>query len=594
MKLNNGSSLVQDSYSRFKSLLLNTIRNTFSATSLFNIRRRGAQVVGVHITSDSLRLSLVTSDSTGKQMLVNYRRESFQFVSATRSPAETAEQLKTALKGFLTGAKKIVVWSAFDSERLIVRQIQIPKVVKKQIPNSVYWTFKREYPFDDKEMIFDYEVEGEIIEGGVTKIGVTGYLAPRAEVDQVRQIFESSGFPLLGITSPIFAVRNIFKTSWIPLAEKTCIFLYIDDLYSRITVFTGKISRLTRGIKAGAQTLIEALRKELGENIDPRLARELILSLGSDQAVAMTQLPKPLTKDEIFEMIRPPLDRLIRQIERTLQFYRLSLPKEGLKFIFLAGYIGACKPIVDYIGEQLGMEISIIDPFQSGRLDAGLVPPTDLSERVNFAAAVGLGLSDVTYTPNLVDTYKDKVERVKETKINRVVVSFFAALALIVVFAFTFQLATIARERSKKTDYQNRLERFVPRVSQDMIKSSLGDVVRRQQLLKRVDRRYLPVAVIGELCSITPANIRLIDLYADFGPPSKDKNPDAMASVTIDGVITGNEHQLESYLAEYLLKLEGSPLFQKASISSSSIVTNETGQIMLFKIVMENERRRKG
>ena len=50
-----------------------------------------------------------------------------------------------------------------------VRHIVIPKVAKKQIENAVYWTIKKETPFDDKDTVFDFEIQREVTEQGIGK-----------------------------------------------------------------------------------------------------------------------------------------------------------------------------------------------------------------------------------------------------------------------------------------------------------------------------------------------------------------------------------------------------------------------------------------
>ena len=67
--------------------------------------------------------------------------------------------------------------------------LKIPHVPKKQLENVIYWTAKKENPIDEKEVVFDYEMQGEITDQGIPKYSVMVYSAPRSEVEKVRDLF---------------------------------------------------------------------------------------------------------------------------------------------------------------------------------------------------------------------------------------------------------------------------------------------------------------------------------------------------------------------------------------------------------------------
>ncbi|MCK4533946.1 MAG: hypothetical protein KAT81_00365 [Syntrophobacterales bacterium] len=53
-----------------------------------------------------------------------------------------------------------------------MQSIRIPKVGKRQLENAVCWTAKKNIAFDERQTILDFEVQGEMVESGITKLSV--------------------------------------------------------------------------------------------------------------------------------------------------------------------------------------------------------------------------------------------------------------------------------------------------------------------------------------------------------------------------------------------------------------------------------------
>ncbi len=135
--------------------------------------------------------------------------------------------------------------------RVDVKHLLIPNVPKKQIENSVLWKAKKEFHFDEKESIFDYRVQEEVIEEGASKLSVIAYIAPKNEIKEIKDLFARTGFPLAGISIAPFAIRNLFLTGWIITSEDTITNLHIGHEWSRVDIYSKGNLVLTRSIKSG-------------------------------------------------------------------------------------------------------------------------------------------------------------------------------------------------------------------------------------------------------------------------------------------------------------------------------------------------------
>ena len=93
------------------------------------------------------------------------------------------------------------------------------------------------------------------------------YTAPKQEIKDLKDLFSKAGFPLTGISIVPFALQSLLRTGRIKTDESHISSLYIGRDWSRIDIFSEGCLVLSRGIKAGVKTMLEALRTEIEGNL---------------------------------------------------------------------------------------------------------------------------------------------------------------------------------------------------------------------------------------------------------------------------------------------------------------------------------------
>jgi hypothetical protein len=80
-------------------------------------------------------------------------------------------------------------------------------------------------------------------------------------------------------------------------------------------------------------------------------------------------------------------------------------------------------------------------------------------------------------------------------------------------------------------------------------------------------KRYLGVSLVRELSTLTPGHISLDSIHIDMPVQEVDKLGRRNVCVaTIEGLVSREQGNPESRLAEYSIKLENSPLIDKARL----------------------------
>jgi hypothetical protein len=321
-------------------------------------------------------------------------------------------------------------------------------------------------------------------------------------------------------------------------------------------------------------------------------------SFGPTESIGSTGL----REETVFEMIRPALSRLAMQVERTFEYYSLTLQNEKVDTIYVSCAAGHWERPFDFIADQLGIERKVLDPLDQGVIVQDEVPaPATIAERVPFTAAVGLALSDNARTPNLVFTYRDKEELTKIARINRAIFCIFIAIILALAGVSFWQARLAGQKKAEITRLQGELDRYNPQPNQNTIAALAAKAIAGQHALGEQSSRFLGTAVIGELASLTPPNVRLLSVRAYLGSKSDERDikstsgaeakepaktkKEAKKELVLEGIVTGKRDALEASLASYMMKLSASRLLTHPVVSSNMFESYpDEGEVLRFSM----------
>jgi Tfp pilus assembly PilM family ATPase len=544
--------------------------------------------------------------------MLEYERIPFTENVGRQSP-QFPQFLRTVLTDFCGNTKNVALWCTISSARVETRQIRIPKVNQKQIPNSVYWSYKKLSSFDETKNIFDFEILGEVEEGDRPKFEIMAYTAMQQEVKDLKDTFSKVGFPLKGISIVPFAFQSLLRSGLIETDENNVSSLYIGRDWSRIDIFSEGNLMLSRGIKAGVKTMIEALRTEIEGNLfelsiaksptkdsariraikkklksELEQAHQLFFGVIHDSAPSvLDERQRLLKEDKIFKMILPALERLVRQVERTLRHFSLNYDNARVGKIYISSGVNPHQRIVDYIGEELAIPTETLNPFADSSNFLSLAPsPDNPSEQSAYVPAMGMALSSNTLTPNFLYTYKDKQKAFRTQWVNRGIFAAFAMVVLLCVGVTFWQGHQLEEKEFKLLQLQRQLENVTLRVDKSLILKLVDETRANRSQIKEIGQKYFGLAVISELTQLTPSSVRLISISTTLaGVPGKQKeNNKGLKSKTVvlDGIISGDRLILEPKLTGFLMELKNSPIFDEPKLSKKSFERYKDKEVLRF------------
>ncbi|KUG22451.1 hypothetical protein ASZ90_007768 [hydrocarbon metagenome] len=286
-------------------------------------------------------------------------------------------------------------------------------------------------------------------------------------------------------------------------------------------------------------------------------------------------------------MIFPVWERLARQVDMTLKHYTSTGENKKIEKIYILSSINVYDSIRDYLSDQLEIKIEFFDPFKNQTIPSN-VKSLNISEKMFLAPALGLSLSDNKRTPNAIFTYNEKDKEITIKRINRLTFLSFLAALLICLVLLIYQGTKINSVTKQQETFRKELERYNPLLSIDKVSKVADEVKMKRKIDRQYVQRYLGMAVIGEVSDLTPPNINLISLKLSEGsalPKADDKTPQETKTGTeiiIQGVISGASNMLDSFLSQYVMKLENSPILNQVSIQKNSIVTFKKNEVLHF------------
>lgn len=550
--------------------------------------QNGRCVVGAHLDIDSLRVVEVSRGRVARWASVPYPPG-----VAPGAPTFPAF-LKQSMADFHSAFHRASLWVVGPLPSLQVRFLSLPRTRPRQLPNLVYWTFRKEIPFDPAQTIFDYDTEGDAAAAGAAKktTDATAYTVSRGDVDALVGQFETAGLPVDGVVIPSFALRNLFGVR--PLAHAgPALGLYVGSDSSALLFFKGKQVIAHRVFKTGMNVMLDVLRDRYPDWSLAKTYQAIRAALAAPVAPAPSDEPGAVDAARIAETVHVAFDRLIQQVERSLSAYQTGKSEEEIQNIYVAGSVAGLPGLVKELGAKLGLASAPLDLFRPGLLEAGVAPPAGPEAAGMLTLALGAAFSDPARTPNLLHTYVGRAQAARRARWRLAAVAGGIVGLILLAAAGGWIGQRNRRLRAELDAVQVQIRQFAPYPDRAMIQAMLADAARDSRQMKNMAGRSLPVAALNQLARDTPPDVRLtsIALERDAETKTGKKSKDAAAAgpkirLELNGMVLGPPGAQESKLASYVLRLEDAESFERVVVNRSEEGREGQQQVLLFALDM--------
>ncbi len=482
----------------------------------------------------------------------------------------------------IAGIRHAPVWVVGPLPSLQVRFLSLPRVRPRQISNLVYWTFRKEIPFDAARAYFDYDVEGEgPAPGQHRQLDVTAYTVAHEDVHALTALFKEAGIELDGVMIPSFAMRSVFRTVRQAPGE-VALGLFVGEDASSIMFMKGTHVVAHRVFKTGMNAMLDVLRDRHPDWSTARAYEEMTRALNTSLADHLSTSP---AIGRVQETVQAAFGRLEQQVERSVSSYLVGRADDEIKTIHVAGALAGLPSLLERLGSRLGLQAVPLTGLH-GRIGPRPALSSDESSSPGAAAmtiALGAALADPGHAPNLLHTYVKREREDRSMRARRM--TLVGGLAGVFFMLATNAMVTRANQRlsGELAQEQARIETFAPYPDRMMIDAMIVEATRDSARLKNMARRCLPVAALNQLAAHTPRDIRLSQI--NLTQSSKQ----GRTEIALEGQVGGEPGLQESRLASYIMRLEGSRLFERVALGHATEGRENREPVLLFNLRMHVE-----
>lgn len=294
---------------------------------------------------------------------------------------KVADIIKKAVEK--SGPKKIrtkkVICSVPESKAFL-RIISAPKMTEDEAQEALKWEIEASIPLTCDQVYYDWQFLNES-EG---KQNILTVAVSRDVIDDLVEVLDMAGFDTCSLELESIACAR----SLIPCKREKDETILICDIGAKRTSFIiseGNVPFFTSSVPFSSEVLTDIISQKM--NIGREEAEKIKINQGIEQTIENTP---------IFNIVRPSLENLAVEIEKSIDFYRsISKNKAEINNIILCGGGANMKGIVSYLTTRLNKGVSIGDPWVNLNFGKAL-PIIDRDKSVRFTTVIGLALKNVS------------------------------------------------------------------------------------------------------------------------------------------------------------------------------------------------------
>lgn len=392
---------------------------------------RKNRFIGLDIGCSSIKLAEFVREE-GQLLLSRLKLQ--EIALGKEKPGAQVEALKKLLQDIdLREARVSVV---INCDQSCTKVLTLPFMPRSEIAEALKWEMKNSVSFSMDEAALDYELLGEISEGGIKKLRVATACSPAQTIDESLDLLKQVGARPSVFTHPAFALKNVIS-GFNPDENKTVAILDIGCCCTELFIFQGDELSFSRKLPVAGrdftQALTSKLMSEVGElQLDLEEAEYIKRKYGIPDANTSEVLEDSITSAELLGLIRPSLEKLSEEIARSFNFYQEKSAGASPEHLILLGGGSNLKNLAKNLSERLGISVELGNPLKGLALkDASLVKDNALQAHM-FAQAAGAALSKPDALNLLPVEIKEETRLlIKRSTIKAVITAVIVVLILV-------------------------------------------------------------------------------------------------------------------------------------------------------------------
>ena len=270
--------------------------------------------------------------------------------AATPEPSDVSGAIREVLDGL--GMPRARVAAALSGHAAIVKRLSLPAMSRGELAEAISWEAEQYIPFDLADVQLDYQVINAGTETSKSSLDVLLVAAKKDRIeDRAALIVQAGRHPVL-LDVEAFALANAYQMNYPERREPLAAIIHVGRSATVACLLEHGQLAFTRDISLGGRLYTETLQRELGVD-----------ALTSERIQA-GHLPHEVSREQATGLLRETSGQLVREIRKTVDFYRATAPIEQLSRVVLSGGAWEADSLADLLSAEFAAPVDVFDPFR--------------------------------------------------------------------------------------------------------------------------------------------------------------------------------------------------------------------------------------
>ncbi len=352
------------------------------------------KIVGIDLTSREIRMVQVSGSRasvTLEKFAIGPIPPGSMQGGRISDPGKLAEAIRELLKGNRFSAKKCML--GISGKYGVTRMITLPKMSMAQTRDAIMLQLNQYVPFPPHDALYDFKVMREIKEEGGAQNEILLSATRKSSVQPFINLLKRAGLTCIGIKLTTLSAFSIFEDQYKD-SDQAVAFIDVRDNVTDIFFIAENDFRLSRSVEFGFNIIVDKARQKLGKTAeetkehlffnkvdlmetyrsapDEEERKKKVydedlkdIRLGEDHAGAEQifegeegETPEQLARDSVLRAMSTFVNELMRSV-RYFESQQKRRSRVGKLIVF--GNIGMLEGLNDYLAEQTGYDVVVID-----------------------------------------------------------------------------------------------------------------------------------------------------------------------------------------------------------------------------------------
>lgn len=280
--------------------------------------------------------------------------------------------------GWLNGEDVAV---ALQSRPPVVRHLDLPDIPKRELREALHWEAKKASSHAVEDMIVDYVSGPSVKSEQGRRMPVTMVVADRRAVQDEFGLYRQNGLRVTVMDVSPFAFYHAAHRLGRDQTGPGFV-AFVDVGAGRMEIHIAKHGtlRFSRSVPLGGDALTQTLARTFG------------VDFGEAETIKREQGLSG--KAKVLEVLGPEVDRLVVEMQRSVDYYRAQSHDGALEALWLGGGSALMPGFVEYVAGFFDTKVALFDPFEG--MDCGAVRLNLRALAPRFVSSVGLALGGLS------------------------------------------------------------------------------------------------------------------------------------------------------------------------------------------------------